>query len=259
VTPPAALRASGLAIGHGKRVLARGIDLAIEPGTVTCLLGPNGAGKTTLFRTLLGLSPPLAGTVSIGGRPLAALSRKGFARAVAYVPQAHAGPFPYTARDLVLMGRTAHLDLFEQPGRQDAEIAHRALDALGIGGLAGQTIDRLSGGQRQLVFIARALAQRAPIVVMDEPAASLDIANRLMLRCTIRRLAGEGLGIIVSTHEPDEAFALADAAALIGPAGFAAGPAAEVLTESALSVLYGVPLRVETTASGRRVVTAARG
>lgn len=252
----ASLDASGLAIGHGGRILAKDIDLSIRPGTVTCLLGPNGAGKTTLFRTLLGLIPPLNGTIAASGTRLELMSRRDLARAVAYVPQAHAGPFAYTALDLVLMGRTAHLDLFQQPGREDFEIAREALDTLGIEPLTERPIDRLSGGQRQLVFIARALAQRAAVLVMDEPAASLDIANRLLLRGTIRRLAAEGLGIVVSTHEPDEAFALGDAAALIGPAGFVTGPVDEVLTESALSALYGAGLTIEITGSGRRVVSA---
>ncbi len=254
----AMLDARGLTVGYGGTAVAGGIDLALKPGTITCLLGPNGVGKTTLFKTLLGLIPALAGTIEIGGADLAGLSRAAVARQLGYVPQASPPDFTYTVLDLVVMGRTAYLGPFGQPRRADFDIAAAALDALGIAALAERDSTRISGGQRQLVLIARALAQQAGIVVMDEPTASLDLANRILVLDKVRALAGDGRAILVSTHEPEQAFAIADCVALLGPRGpFEMGPAAAMLTAQRLSRLYGIALEVEQTPSGRHVVGGA--
>ncbi len=251
-----ALRAEGLSIGYGARLVASGIDLSLAAGSVTCLLGPNGVGKTTLFKTLLGFIPPLAGTVFLGDGSLASLSRGQLARRIAYVPQAYASDFAFTVLDLVVMGRTAYLGTFGTPGKADHDIAMQALEALGIAGLAGREANRISGGQRQLALIARALAQRARIVVMDEPAASLDLGNRLLVQRKIRALADDGLAVLLSTHEPEQVFEIADRVALLEPQGrFAAGPLDALLDAEQLTRLYGVALAVERTPSGRRVVS----
>jgi iron complex transport system ATP-binding protein len=150
----------------------------LETGSVTCIIGPNGVGKTTLFKTLLGLVPPLGGTIHLGGDEMRHLSRTETAKRVAYVPQAYTGAFAFTVLDLVLMGRTAHLGAFSTPTREDVAAAETALKALGIDALANRDLDRVSGGQRQLALIARALAQTSRVIFMDEPTSSLDIANR---------------------------------------------------------------------------------
>jgi iron complex transport system ATP-binding protein len=249
------LAARGLSIGYGERTIAAGIDLAVARGEVLCLLGPNGAGKTTLFKTLLGLVPPIAGEVTIGERPVRSLSRAQLARSVAYVPQAQVMEFAYTVLDLVLMGRTAHLGPFSAPGPRDHERAHAALSDLGIADLAMAEANRISGGQRQLCLVARALAQDAPMLVMDEPTASLDLGNRLLVLERVRALKAQNYGVVFSTHDPDQARELATTVAVIADGRLAAyGPPEETVTGPILSSVYGVEVIVERTESGRHVV-----
>jgi len=256
------LEARDLSIGYGREVVGSGLTLSVAPGQVMCLLGPNGCGKTTLFRTLLGLLPSLGGEVLLGDVPLTRLRRAEIARRIAYVPQAHAPPFPFETLEVVMMGRTARLGAFAQPGRADRDAAQAALDRLGIGDLAARDYSRLSGGQRQLVLIARALAQAAPLIVMDEPTASLDFGNQAQVLAQIAGLAGEaGQGVILSTHDPDQAFALgADVVLMSAGRIIGSGAAETVLSGAALSRVYGLPVAVEMTESGRRVcLPALRG
>jgi iron complex transport system ATP-binding protein len=252
------LEAHQLSIGYGPVKIAGGLDLSFDAGTVTCLLGPNGIGKTTLFKTLLGLIPPLSGTIEIEGANLVGLDRQRIARQIAYVPQAQIAEFPYTVLDLVVMGRTAYLGPFGAPRRADNDAAMAALETLGICALASKDSTRISGGQRQLVLIARALAQQSRLVVMDEPTASLDLGNRILVLNTIRRLAGDGLAVVLSTHEPEHAFLVADRVAILGKDHFVIGPVQSVMTSDQLSRTYGLTLFVEQTPSGRSVVGATQ-
>jgi iron complex transport system ATP-binding protein len=249
------LSARDLAIGYGAP-LARGIALDLTQGSVTCLLGPNGAGKTTLFRTLLGFIPALSGAIHVAGEDIATVPRARLARHLAYVPQAQPGGFAYTVLDLVVMGRTSHIGAFGTPARTDLDRAIVALETLGIADLATRDITRISGGQRQLALIARALAQEARIIVMDEPTASLDLGNRLLVLAQIRRLAAEGLAVLMSTHEPEQVFEVASQVATLDQNGhFETGTPGSLLTSARLSRLYGLALEVERTTSGRIVVS----
>ncbi|MBS0220936.1 MAG: ABC transporter ATP-binding protein [Proteobacteria bacterium] len=249
------LEARDLAVGYGSRIVSSGINLTLARSEVLCLLGPNGAGKTTLFKTLLGLIPPKAGEVRLAGRPIEALSRTEMARTIAYVPQAQVMEFAYSVLDLVLMGRTAHLGPFAAPRAVDRDRARAALAGLGILDLADADANRISGGQRQLVLVARALAQDAPFLVMDEPTASLDLANRLLVLDRVRRLREQNFGIVLSTHDPDQAHEVANRVAMIAGGRLAAyGSPEEALTGERLSAVYGVAVTIERTPSGRAVV-----
>jgi iron complex transport system ATP-binding protein len=254
------LQAHDLSIGYRGHLVGRDISLALGAGEVLCLLGPNGAGKTTLFRTLLGLLPPLAGGVVVGADRLDTLRPADIAQRMAYVPQAHVTEFSFTVLDVVLMGRTARLKAFASPGAGDERVAREKLDGLGIADLALHDYTRISGGQRQLALIARALAQEAPILVLDEPTASLDFGNQAMVLARIRDLAAKGYGIVLSTHDPDHALLVATRVAIIADGGLRAlGTPEEVVTGEMLSAIYRTDVRVEETSSGRRVCVPGWG
>ena len=239
------IAARGLAYGFPRRVVGRDLDLALEAGEVLCVLGPNGAGKTTLFRTLLGLLPALDGRVLIDGEDLAAMPREAVARAVAYVPQSSAMAFDFTLEEIVVMGRSAHLGPFAAPGRRDLEGADAALDRLGIAALADRPYGEVSGGERQLALIARALATEARAIVMDEPTANLDFGNQARVLEEVARLRGAGISILICSHDPDHAFQVADRVLLLENGGvLAQGEARTVLTLQNLSRLYRVPAEV---------------
>lgn len=239
------LEARALGYGYPGRPVGRGLDLSLGAGEVLCVLGPNGGGKTTLFRTLLGLLPAQAGEVLLDGQALGALSRGEVARSVGYVPQGHAAQFAFTVREAVLMGRTAHISLFAAPGTADRAAADRAIAALGIQGLAGRVVTELSGGERQLAMIARALAQGAHTLVLDEPTASLDFGNQVRVLREIRQLAAEGYAVVFSTHDPSQAFLAANRVLLLAQGGaLRHGTPGEVITSDNLRAVYGVEVRV---------------
>jgi iron complex transport system ATP-binding protein len=256
------LSAHDLAYGYPARTLGRDIDLAVESGEVLCLLGPNGSGKTTLFKTLLGLLPVHAGRVCLGGDDIAAWSRARIARTIGYVPQQHEAYFPFTVREVVLMGRSPHVSLFSSPSRHDEAVAGAALAELGLSALADSAYTRISGGERQLTLVARALAQEPSVLVMDEPTASLDFGNQVLVLEQVRRLAAQGMTVVLSTHHPDQAFQVATrVATLKDGAMLRSGRPDEVITADGLEALYGVPVDVVTVdgAHGQRVCVPAVG
>lgn len=239
------LEAQKLDFGYRGHPVGRDVSLSLAAGEVMCLLGPNGSGKTTLFKTLLGLLPAQGGQVLIDGIALGARKRDEVARMVSYVPQAHAAFFPFTVREVVLMGRTAHLGIFSSPSRHDHDVAVAALERLGLAHLAGVVYTRISGGERQLALVARALAQEAGIVVMDEPTANLDFGNQVRVMEHVQDLARSGIGVLLSTHDPDQAFVCADRVAMLHQGRLERfGAPSEVITSDSLRQIYGVEVVV---------------
>ena len=230
-----------LSFGYGAHTIGSSVSLTLRPGEVLELLGPNGAGKTTLFKTMLGLLAPQAGDVLFDGISLASLSHAERAKRIAYVPQAHAALFPFTVRDVVLMGRAAQVGPFSAPGMHDREVAADALDRLGMSHLSDRPYTEISGGERQTALIARASAQEPKVLGMDEPTGSLDYGNQTRVLSHVRRLASEGIAIVLSTHNPDHVFMVADRAALLHQGRLAGlGPPLEVLTPATAKQLYDI-------------------
>jgi len=220
------------------RWLFRRLSIDVPEGGIAAVLGPNGRGKTTLLRAVCGTLALKEGAV-------------GASDPVGYVPQAHAA-VAYSALDMVLLGRSRRLGRFAAPGRADIAAAEASLDEVGLGDIGGQRYDRLSGGQRQLVLLARALASECRVLVLDEPASALDLANQGVVLRLIRRLAAERrLAVLFTTHDPDHALAVADhALLLLEDARHAFGPIDETLSEANLSRLYGIDVRRLTFADG---------
>jgi iron complex transport system ATP-binding protein len=234
-----------LSIGYPDRLVGSGLNVRLAQGEVLALLGPNGGGKTTLLKTLLGLIPARGGEALVTERPLAALSAQQRARLIGYVPQVHHGTFAFTVESVVLMGRTAHGSLFAAPTARDREVSHAALERFGIASLSQRSYTEISGGERQLVLLARALAQEPRFVVLDEPTASLDFGNQGKVMREIRALAEAGLGVLFTTHDPNHAMRAATRAFLLRDGmRLAEGPVAEVLTRETLEDLYRAPVQV---------------
>ena len=256
----AGLAVEGLRFGYRGRVVGGPVSFTVAPGAVLCLLGGNGGGKTTLFKTILGLLPPLDGRMSLDGEDIVSWDARRRARAFGYVPQAATGQFPFTVREMVLMGRTARRGAFAAPGPADHEAAEDALATLGIAALAPRDWLRISGGERQLALIARALAQEPRLLVLDEPTANLDFGNQLRVIAELRHLAARGLTVLFSTHHPEQAFACATEVALLHRGEVARiGPPEAAITSETMELIYGVAVDVVSLGGAARVCVARDG
>lgn len=243
-----------------RKPLLKSINLSISSDETFCILGQNGTGKTTFFKSLLGILPPLSGSITLNGKPLGSFSRKELAKLIAYVPQAHHTPFPYKVNDVILFGRTAHMNFFGSPGRKDLLVVDSILDMLEISHLADCIYTELSGGERQMVVIARALAQEAGLLILDEPASNLDYGNQARLLKKIRALAEAKTGILMTTHQPDQAFLL-DAKVLMLSNGSVLhyDDASDALQPDILKKIYGVNVEViEASTPGKNPLKVCR-
>ena len=236
-----------VSFSYGTKPVFDQISFNVEKGEIFCLIGPNGCGKTTLLDCLLGLHTFDSGTFELFGEDACHLSSRKIAKAMAYVPQLHERTFPYTVRQIVTMGRAAHLGFFESPSPKDNVLADEALERMGIGHLGHRPYTQLSGGEVQLVMLARALVQQTPIIVMDEPTAHLDFRHELMILEIVSSLVKEkNLSIIMATHFPNHAYyfqskQIRTAIALFHKGEFiAVGDPESVINEHRLQELYGI-------------------
>jgi iron complex transport system ATP-binding protein len=249
------VEAEGVGFGYGARTILEEISLAIRPGELVALCGPNGAGKSTLLRLLLGLHIPSAGQVRLGGASIGALSRRQIARRAALLPQDAPVDLPLTVREAVALGRLPHLDRFQPEGAADAEAVERALAATDTAALGARPVTELSGGERQRVHLARALAQEAPLLLLDEPIAGLDLAHQLQTLELLRAIVDRGRGALVALHDLSLAARRCDRMILLAGGKIRADDAPSVvLTPETLATVFGVRAEVRLDGDGRPFV-----
>ena len=237
---------SGVGFSYGQAAVLEGLDLELAPGCFHAVLGPNGAGKSTLLDLLAGLKRPGQGRITFRGRTLGGYSRAELARSVSLIPQEYAIRFPFSVREVVLMGRHPHLSRFGPPAREDLELVESALAAMGLESMADKPITALSGGEKQRVVLARCLAQDNPVMLMDEPTANLDIRHALafldLVRSLVRR---EGRTAVAVMHDLNLASQFCDRAAILeGGRLHVSGPVGQTLTEATIRSVFGVEARV---------------
>jgi iron complex transport system ATP-binding protein len=258
--PEEALAFHGVSAAAGSRPILRDVTLALHPGEVLTLAGPNGAGKTTLFRVASRVLRPTAGSVTLLGRPLADWPRRELARVLAVVPQDATIAFPFRVGEVVLMGRSPHLGTLGFETRADLDCAREALARVGIEALADRSVLELSGGERQLVLLARALAQDPRVLLLDEPTAHLDLRHRVRVAALVRELVRDGRSALVVSHDLGLASRSGDRIALMrGGELRALGRPREVLTPQLLRETFDVEAEVlETADGGLQVVPRAQ-
>ena len=239
------IEVKNLSFSYGNRPVLHDISFSVEKGEFLSILGPNGVGKSTLFRCVLGLLSGYTGQVLVDGMDARRFSAREAAKHIAYIPQSSHSIFNYSVFDIVLMGRTSGLSTFRSPGKKDKELCQWAMEKVGITRLADRCFHRLSGGEQQLVLIARALVQKAPVLMLDEPTANLDFGNQLLVLEQARALAREGYTVIQTTHHPEQSYMFSDRILAIQKGRvLTEGNPREVLNKDTLHALYGVDVDV---------------
>lgn len=244
----------------GGEPVFRDISFSIRPGETVCILGPNGVGKTTVLNCLANLNPLSEGEIFINGKSVRSLSPREVAQNVGYVPQMIMPSFDFSVLDYVVTGCAPRMGTFEKPRQEHYDAALEAICEMGIEYLKDKSYMHISGGERQQVAIARALAQKPLFILMDEPTAHLDYGNQIKVLLMIRRLADKGFGILITTHNPDHSLLLGGKAAILERGGcLKFGDSDDILTEELLTSLYNTPLKlIEEEAVNRRICAAPR-
>ena len=232
------------------------VSLEARSRAINVILGPNGSGKTTLFKCVAGLWKPQSGAITFDSHDILSLSERKRSRLIAVVPQDHEPPFPYSVEDVVLMGRAAHLGAFSSPGKHDHQVADEAMTALDLDHLRHKPYTQISGGERQLVLVARALAQQSPILLLDEPTSHLDFRNQLRVLLKIREIARQrNITVLMTLHDPNLALLFADNVIVLAQGKVQAhGHADDVITASTMAAVYGVEVVVLQN-NGTRVIS----
>lgn len=244
----ALLQIRDLRVGYGRKnpvEVVHGVSFDVHPGEFICIIGANACGKTTTLKALMGLLPVMGGKVNVGGRDIAGMPERERAKHYAYIPQAHTPPFPFSVADVVMMGRTPYINKFARTTEYDRAVAYSALELLGITELSEKPYTQLSGGQQQLVLIARALTQQSDVLIMDEPTASLDFGNQHMVLSAMQKLSRMGKAVVMVTHDPDHALYCADRV-IVMDAGVVLtdGTPEACITTEILNQIYGTDTRV---------------
>lgn len=243
---------SNLNFSYGKRKIIEDVTFTAGEGEMLVILGPNGVGKSTLFQCILGILQGYTGIIKVNGDDTRGIGIRELARRIAYIPQTHSPVFNYTVFDIVLMGTASQISEVSIPGSEQIQLAEDSLTKLGIGHLKDRVYTQISGGERQLVMIARALAQKAKILVMDEPTSNLDYGNQIRILAEIKKLAKQGYTIIQSSHNPDQAFLFSDKVlALLDGRVLKYGPPEDVISGEIIKQLYNIDVEVENLYDGR--------
>lgn len=234
-------------------LIFKDISFSIERGDILCVLGPNGTGKTTLIKTLNKLHEINSGEIILNGKNIKKLSFKDISKSIGYIPQGHVPSFPFTVFDVVLMGRSPYISLSSSPRTRDRKIAEDALKTLGIYHMRDKEYTNLSGGERQLVFLARVLAQEPDVLILDEPTNHLDFGNQIKLLQILEQLSQLGMAIIMSSHYPDHALLVANKVAIMKNKTFLTfGKPEEVITEETLKETYDMEVMIKDVGDGRK-------
>lgn len=252
------LKVSALTGGYGNNTVLHNVSFSADKSDMIYILGANGCGKTTLLNMLTGFKSFTSGDINIGGSSIKDLTIQDRAKFISYIPQQHVPAFNYTVKDVVLMGRAGRLKYYQTPGEEDNQIAEQALKLLGIEDFSQKEYTQLSGGERQLVLIARVICQQAEIIIMDEPMQSLDFINQAMVQRAARLLAKRGKCVIMSTHTAINNYEDSDKVLLMSKDGSALfGKIEEVLTQEKVRNAYGTNLQImhNTDEKGGRHIT----
>ena len=249
------IEVENVTFGYGHTPVLRDLSFSIDRGEFVSILGANGCGKTTLLRMIMGFLTPQKGTIKLDGKNIKQIQEKVLAKQIAYIPQVHTPPFAFSVMDVVLMGRTPHMNSNYRPTQKDTEIAIQAMDSLGITKYASRNYTELSGGQRQLVIIARAMAQQPDLLIMDEPASSLDYGNQYIVLSSVLKLSRMGMAVLMVTHDPAHAVFCADRVVTMRNGRvLTSGTTDDVITEDNMKDMYNMDVKVRNVDLGAGVM-----